>query len=223
MPLPAAVLASVPVDLDREAARDAVLRELADPRYAADDPNLAQRVSRWLFERIGDVLDRAVAATPGGAWGLLLAAMIAAAVATVLLIAGRRVLAERRAGQRGADLFTGSAAMTAQQHRDLAREAAAAEDWTTALVEGFRALVRTLDEQGRWMTRASRTADEAATEAATLFPEQSESWLQAARRFDAVLFGRQSAGPADHALVAALDRALLTDQNRPRAVAEPVR
>jgi hypothetical protein len=223
MPLSVTVLASVPVELDREAARDALLRELADPRYAADDPNLVQRASRWLFERIGDVLDRAVAATPGGAWGLLLAAMIAAAVALVLVIAGRRVLAERRAGRRGTGIFTGTTAMTAQQHRVLAQEAAAREDWSIALVEGFRALVRTLDEQGRWTPRASRTADEAAAEAAALHPAQAETWLQAARRFDAVLFGRQPAGPDDHALVMALDRALLAERVEARAVAEPVR
>jgi hypothetical protein len=202
-PLAQAVSAP-PVELDRDDARDAVLAELTDPRYAADDPNLVQRAGRWLFERLGDALDRAVSAVPGGGWGLLLVALVGAAVGAALIIAGRRVLAERRATTAGPGVFAGSARLSAQAHRALADAAAAREDWDTALIEGFRCVVRTLDEQGRWPERPSRTADEAAVELHGLIPALSTDARTTAQRFDEVSFGGRHADASDHRRVLAL-------------------
>ena len=46
-------VADVPVDLDRDEAREAAARELSNPAYVSDDPNPIERVVNWVLEKLG--------------------------------------------------------------------------------------------------------------------------------------------------------------------------
>ncbi|WP_167976291.1 hypothetical protein [Lentzea indica] len=49
-------VSDVPVDLDRDEAREAATRELSDPAYVSDDPNPLERAIDWVLNRLGELL-----------------------------------------------------------------------------------------------------------------------------------------------------------------------
>jgi hypothetical protein len=202
----AALLAAV--EIDRDAARDAAVRELADPRYAADDPSLLERVSRRVIEELSDLLGDAAAFVPGGAWGLVIAVMLLVVLAAVAATVGRRILREQRASG-SIPLFDGERVLTAQDHRSAAERAEAEARWADAVRERLRAIVRGLEERGLLAIRPGRTADEAAEECARLAPEQASDLRRLAQRFDAVSYGGAEADADDAAAARRLDEALL--------------
>ncbi|MDP9395308.1 MAG: hypothetical protein M3Q27_14120, partial [Actinomycetota bacterium] len=82
---PAGVAArAAPVDVEREQARRAALRELSGAEYQHDRESLPRRVLGWLADRVEDLLDAAAGASPGGYAGLaaILALVVVAVVAT---------------------------------------------------------------------------------------------------------------------------------------------
>ncbi len=92
----------------------------------------------------------------------------------------------------------------AQTHRAVAESAALHHDFSTALRERFRAVVRGMEQGGLLEVRRSRTAREtadlaAATAAAIELPE-------AARSFDEVVYGGRPAGEAEYRLLEQADR-----------------
>jgi hypothetical protein len=196
------------VDIDREAAREAAIRELSDPRYAADDPNLLERISRRIFRELSEILGDAAGFVPGGAWGLVLALVILAVLAAVALTVGRRVLREQRAASAGRPLFDAQRPLTAADHRTAAERAEAAQQWDLALQERLRAIVRGLEERGQLSARPGRTADEAAAEAAALAPDRGAALRSLATLFDAVSFGGAHATESDACDAQALDASL---------------
>jgi hypothetical protein len=196
------------VDIDRDAAREAAIRELSDPRYAADDPSLLQRVARRIFRELSEILGDAAAFVPGGAWGLVLALVILVVIATVALTVGRRVLREQRAASAGRPLFDAQRPLTAADHRTAAERAEAAQQWNVALQERLRAIVRGLEERGLLGTRPGRTADEAAAEASVLAPDSGAALGRLATLFDAVRFGGAHATESDVRDAQALDATL---------------
>ena len=203
-------VAGPPLAPDREAAREAARRELAKPMYAEDDPSLLERGVIWLLERLADLLDRAVAASPGGWAGLLglLLVVVLAALAIRL-----RVGPTGRAASSGARLFVGGV-RSAADHRSAAERAEARGEWAEAVRERLRAVVRGLEERGLLDPRPGRTADEAAADAALLLPDYEKDLRSAARSFDEVWYGGASATPAAAARVRALDGALRTARSR---------
>jgi hypothetical protein len=178
--------------IERDPAREAALRELSDPRYAADDPTLLQRVTQWVFDKLGEFLDRAVAVVPGGWWGLLIVALVLGAVAVAVIVAGRRVLQERRAGIGSAAVFDERGPLTAAAHRTLAEQAERDGQWDDAVRSWFRATVRGVEERGLLLPRPGRTADEAAREVGRLL-DLTPRLIDAARVFDDVSFGGRAA------------------------------
>jgi Domain of unknown function (DUF4129) len=196
------------VDIDRDAAREAAVRELSDPRYAADDPTLLQRISRRVFSELSEILSDAAGFVPGGAWGLVLALGILAVIAAIVVTVGRRVLREQRAASAGRPLFDTQRPLTAADHRLAAERAEAAQQWDVALQERLRAIVRGLEERGLLSARPGRTADEAAAEAAALSPGSGVALNGLATRFDAVRYGGGHATESDARDAQALDRAM---------------
>ncbi|PPF31150.1 DUF4129 domain-containing protein [Rathayibacter tritici] len=198
-------LAAVPLDPDANEARRLLLEELADPRYRAAEPTLFDRVVQairdWFTSLTlpGDGPPVPVAAVIGV---LVLVALVVAA----LLIAGRPRVARRSAvtGAVLADDDTRSAAAL----RSLAEAAAARGDWDEALVERFRALVRSLDERTVLRVSPGTTALGLSSRASAAFPSSTAALRRAADDFDRVRYLGQPCGSAEYERVAALDREL---------------
>jgi Domain of unknown function (DUF4129) len=184
--------ADVPVRIGRDEARELAERELADPVYD-DEPSLVERVITWVLDRINDLLSAAADVSPGR-W-LALLALIAVLVGTVVAVAR----AARTRAHRIADtdaVFT-TAPRSAAEHAGTADAAAGRGDWTAAVIERFRGVVRHLEEREIIDARAGRTAEEVASEAGSRLPGCADDLVRGARLFDRVRYGAAAAYPAD--------------------------
>lgn len=124
-----------------------------------------------------------------------------------------RLGAPRRAARSTLDVFGTVGPRTADQHRADAARHAAAGQWTEAVREQMRALVRGLEERTLLDTRPGRTADEAAAEAGRTLPEHAAALTAAARTFDDIAYGDRTADQASYQLLHDLDRTL--ERTRP--------
>ncbi|UNO41707.1 DUF4129 domain-containing protein [Streptomyces sp. MST-110588] len=191
----------VPVGTPRGPAREAAERELSDPRYHQDDPNLLQRVLEWIWRRIGDLFAAAAGTSPGGWVGLL----VIAAVAVLLAVALRlRLGALRRATTSAGTLFD-DRPHSAAEHRAAAERHAALGRWTEAVQERMRALVLALEERALLTPVPGRTADEAAAEAGRTLPAHAGRLRTAARTFDDVTYGGRPGTEQEYTFLATLD------------------
>jgi len=189
----------VPVEISREAAREAARAELADPAYRQAEPNPVERAVQWLFDRLGELLDRASAATPGGPFGILVLVLL---VVAVIVVVRWRIGPVRGSGAEAPLLFAGRV-HSAAEHRAAADEHAAAGRWAEAVRERLRTIVRDLEERGLLEPRAGRTADEAAAEGGAALPGCGPGLRAAARVFDEVWYGgRPASSGMDHQLQA---------------------
>lgn len=191
-----------PIVIGREAARHAAERELSKPIYHRDDPPLAERVARWLYDQLGHLLHGAAAASPGGAVGLVI--ILAVVVAAVVLLRLKLGPLARTARARAALLP--DAPRSAAEHRALADRLAAEGDLAGAVRERLRAVARELEQRAVLAPRAGRTAHEMAAEASAVLPALAGNLADGARRFDEVWYGGRAAQPADDEALRDLDR-----------------
>jgi uncharacterized protein DUF4129 len=135
---------------------------------------------------------------PGGSAGLLvLVGLVVGLVWFALWRSGPVRRARRRAGAAVALDPT----LSAQQHRLLAEEFAAAGRYAEAIRERMRAVVRELETRGVLEPRLGRTAEEVATEAGAEVPEIGPGLRAAATIFDEVWYGgRPGTAAADRTL-----------------------
>ncbi len=198
-----------PVTIPRDPAREAAERELSDPRYHENDPNLIERVLDRFWEWLGDLFSAASGATLGGALGL-----IAIIVFVLLLVAALwwRLGTPRRTPTTSAQLFD-DRPRSAAEHRAAAEAHAAAQHWSQAVQERMRAVVRSLEERALLDARPGRTADEAAAEASRALPAHADRLRSAAREFDDVTYGGRTADESAYQRLTDLDRDL--EQTRP--------
>jgi Domain of unknown function (DUF4129) len=185
-------------------AREAAQRELTDPVYAPDTPGPIERGIRWVLERLGDLLQTASDASPGGAGGLL---VIAAAVLALVVVVRLRMGRVARTTRGAPELF-GTATLTAADHRAAADAHARRGEWAEAVRERLRAVVRGLEERDLLDVRAGRTADEAAAEAGRVLPACADRLTAAARVFDDVWYGGRPADAAMDTQLRAVDEAV---------------
>ncbi|MFB6618076.1 DUF4129 domain-containing protein [Streptomyces sp. NPDC085524] len=193
-----------PVTTPHDPAREAAERELSKPLYHQNDPGLIDRALRKFFDWLGDLLDTAAGASPGGGFGLLAIAVL------VLLAVGAlwwRLGAPRRTATADNALFD-DGIRSAADHRTAAEAHAAAGRWTEAVQERMRAVVRSLEERTLLEPRPGRTADEAAAEASVSLPEHTAELRAAARVFDDVTYGGRTADADTYARLRALDTTL---------------
>jgi len=190
---------AVPIELDREDARQLAERELADPVYE-DEPTLTERVIRWVLDRIDDLLNGAAGVSPGG-W--LALALLAALVALIGGVVARTVRARARTVTDPGAVFA-ARTLTAAEHLAAADEAAARGDWETAVRERFRGIVRRLEERGVIDASAGRTAEELSREAGAWLPELAGDLMSAAFLFDRVQYGGSAATAGDDAALRTL-------------------
>ncbi len=195
--------ADVPVELGRDAAHRLAVEELAKPEYHVDDPSLFQRAVTWIIEKVADLIDRASQVVPGGPWGLAVIALVIMLVIAAVLWRGGPV---RRSGAGDAALFVGRP-RSAAEHRAAAERAAGAARWEEAVLERYRAIVRSLEERTVLEPRPGRTADEAAAAAGVALPLLAQNLKAAAETFDAVVYGGRAATSTDDRFLRELDHA----------------
>ncbi|GAA2157560.1 hypothetical protein GCM10009760_59840 [Kitasatospora kazusensis] len=194
-----------PVTVPRDAARDAARRELLNPAYHRHDPSVTQRVMSWLGDQLDRALNHLGSAAPSGTTGLLLFLVVAVVIGAALWW---RLGAPRRETRAAAALFASDGPRTAAGHRRTAADHAAAAEWSEAVREQMRALVRALEERTLLDARPGRTADEAAAEAGRALPAHAAALATAARTFDDIAFGERTADQAAYRSLVELDRAL---------------
>ena len=192
-------VSDVPVDLDRDEAREAAARELSDPAYVSDDPNPLERAVEWVLERLGELF-----AGAGGMSGITAVTIIVALVVIVVIVVRLRVGRTGRAVRSGGRVF-GSSIMSANEHRAAAERAAAAGDLAEAVRERFRAVVRELEQRGVLDARAGRTVDEVAFEAGKALPVLADDLRGAAVQFDDVWYGGRTATPQGYERLVSVD------------------
>lgn len=188
-------------DLTRESAREAAREELRRREYDDARPPLLVRAAGRVLREIGELLDRAAGAAPGGRLGLLALAVLLGLLVFVVL---SRVGPLARATER-APLFEGSRALTAAEHRALAESAAVEGRFADAVRERLRAVVRELEARGALDPRPGRTAGEVARDGGAALPDVADDLRRAARTFDEVWYGGRTADAASYASLVAVD------------------
>jgi len=192
----------VPVQPDRSTAREWLARELAGSEYREAQGSWLARAWAWIQDRLEGVRVPGL----GTNWTavLVVVVLLAAVIAVVLLVGGPL---RRSARQAGAEPVFDAAPEPAAAHVARADAAAAAGDFSLAVAERFRGLVRSLEERTLIQPRPGRTAVEIATEAGTALPDVADALHRAARTFEDVRYGGRTAGPsADDDLRSVLDQ-----------------
>ena len=201
----AALPAATPVDPDRDEARRWAVEELSKPQYAEAKPN-------WFDQLVHDFLEwlrslNSGDAGPGQDWTWPLVTLLAVAlVVTAIIVVRPRFNTARK--RTSAAVFDEESVLDAGTFRSRAAAAAARGDWSTAVVEQFRALVRSAEDRTVIDPQAGRTADEAAMQLGRAFSAGQIRLDAAAKLFDVVKYGRATADSGQYDTVRALDSEL---------------
>jgi hypothetical protein len=195
------LLASLPIEIDREEARQRAVEELSKRAYAEARPGLFERALLWLSERLEELIDGARTLSPAG--GLAVLVLLLLLVAVVVLVR-RRIGPLARAGAQDTALFLGRE-RTAAEHRRAADAHAKDGEWPEAVRERLRAIVRDLEERGLLDPRPGRTSLEAAAEGGLALPSCAPDLRAGAELFDDVWYGGRPADERSDAMLRALD------------------
>ncbi len=194
-------LTEVPVDIDRDTARLRAAEELSNSAYQAAKPGWLSEAFSWLLEKLFDFLNTVDSAVPGGILAVVLLVVVLVVLVVVIRLKSGPLAMAAKADRA---VFTGQRRVSGE-HRKAAEDAAARGDFDDAVREGFRAVVRSLEERGLLDEKSGRTADEAAAEAGRLLPDVAEALRSGARKFDDVHYGGIPATDADYRSLAELD------------------
>ena len=186
----------------REQAAEAAREELSRREYADAQPPLLLRVLGRIVREIGQLLDGVQFGPGSGLAAKLLLTALLVGLAAVLLV--RLGPLRRRAPGAGA-VFGGGRALTAEQHRALAEQAAAQGRWADAVRERLRAVVRELEARGVLDVRPGRTAGEVARDGGASVPALAGDLRHAAGVFDEVWYGGREAGAGAYEVLVQVD------------------
>lgn len=205
--------ADVPVDPDAETARRWAVTELSDPIYHRP-PSLLDLLLDWLRDQLDRISEAATGLDPLGA-GLIIGSLLLVVVVIALIVAGpvRRARAARRAS---VEVF-GADTRSAADLRASADQLAAEGRWGDAVLDRFRALLRSLEDRALLDERPGRTAHEASVESARLLPGCGDDLHAAGRLFDDVCYGHAVATADDDAWLRSVDQRVAA--TRPEASA----
>lgn len=184
-----------PVTPDRDEAQRWANEELSRSEYQEKRPSPVARFLDWLAEKLDWLAEKlGVPDTSEGMSSPWLSLAVGFLSLLVLVIALWKVRSPltRTVTRKDEPVFTGKA-LTAADHRAAADRAAEAEDWSTAVLERFRCLVRELEERSVLEPRPGRTADETTEAAAARLPELATRLRTASTTFDAVRYGNRPA------------------------------
>ena len=185
------MLFDIPVDPDADTAREWARDELSKPEYhPGTGSNWLDRFLNWMIDLISR-LGSGAGDTFGG-WGVI--GIVAICVAVVAIVVWLVVGPLRRSrARRSGEEELGDLALSAADLLALAKAAAAQQDWETAVIEAYRALIRSLDEREVIDAKPGMTAFEAALLAADAIPAIASDITLDADVFDAVRYGHLEA------------------------------
>jgi hypothetical protein len=186
-------------------ARRLLQQELAKSEYASSRPGLLDRAAEAFWNWVTSLQFGSVQGVPALALIVLLV-LVAAVVVVVLLVYGLPRLNRRSAGPSA--LFGDDDARGSADLRAAARRAAESGDHSTAIIELFRAVARSLDERALLTTSPGTTAHAFAVTAGDVFPGLAPRILSASRSFDEVRYLERPGTPADYDALVELDREL---------------
>lgn len=209
----AGVVTEVPVDPDAETARRWAEQELADPIYHQGE-SLLQVVLRWIQERFAEA-QNALSTMNGRSAAIVLGSVVIIGVVVTLLVVGP-VRRSRRSQRSSVEVFVDDNRTVAELRRS-ADTLAAAGRWSEAVLDRFRAILRSLEKRAVVDERPGRTAHEAAVQAAAVLPPCAADLHRASRMFDDVCYGDVEAGRDDDAWLRQVDDAV--QNTRPVAAA----
>jgi hypothetical protein len=192
--------AEPPVLPSAEEARRWAAEELAKAEYREAQPTWIDTLWRsfldWLLSLDGPSGE--TGPVPGPVIGIVIAVVIAVAV----ILARPRLNPKARQNK---EVFEPDSLVTAADYRQRAEVSAAAGKWGDAVVDRFRALVRSAEDRTVLDPQPGRTADEVVLALSIPFPEAAARLDQAGRIFDAVRYGSWTAGSHDYQAIAGLD------------------
>jgi hypothetical protein len=175
----------VPVNPDRPQATQWLLEELAKPIYRAAQPTPFDRLAKAIQDWFANLKLDNVSGSPTLGIAIVVAVIVAAIVVAILVFGVPRL--NRRSGRAGGVLGE-SDDRTADQLRASANAAAAAGDYSRAVVEMFRAIARGLLERTIVQSTPGTTAHTFSTIAGRTLPDLAGRLDSAARSFDAVRY-----------------------------------
>lgn len=208
-----------PVEPGREEAQDWLRTELQRAEYAEQESllqRLVDAVREW-FQSL-EVPD---AGLPGTQLALVIVGVVLVVLVFAWLVAGP-VRRERRA-KGSAPVVEKDDARDAAQMRAAADSAARSGDWAEAVVERYRAVVRSCEERAVIDRRPGRTAQEAANDIGVRLPGLAARLHLAAGLFDQVEYGGLSASASDDTAMRGLDDAVTAarvERKEPAATGE---
>ncbi|GAB2966889.1 DUF4129 domain-containing protein [Actinotalea caeni] len=207
-----------PLTPSADEARAWIEAELAKAIYNRQ-PSLWDRLREWLGELwarlFGSSADLGPVLMP-----VVVLLVVALAVGVALLLGGP-VRRRRLRGRDSVEVLDDDV-RTAAAIRAAADAAAARGDFRTAVLDRFRAIVRSLDERAVLEDRRGRTAHEAALAAGARLQPCAAELLRASELFDAVCYGDVTASAEDDAWLREVDAAVArTRPSRTGDLTEP--
>lgn len=193
--------ADIPVVPDGDTAREWARQELADPIYHRRE-SLFDQARTWLMDLLREMLDSAGRIDVRAA-SIVLGSVVV--VAVLLILAFNGPVRRARRLRESTRVFEDDA-RTAAEMRASADAFAAAGRWNEAVLDRFRAILRSLEERAVLEERPGWTADEATAQAAVVLPPCATDLRGASGLFDDVCYGDRAARPEDDAWLSALDR-----------------
>lgn len=190
----------IPVTPDAPTAQQWLREELRDPIYHQGE-SLVQRIMNWIAEFFSQLFE-----VGGGSNPVLLAVIV---LVVLGLIAGIALWVAGPVRRR--KKMTRSAQVLADDTRSAAELRAAADalaksgEWRLAVLDLFRALVRSLADRVIIDDRPGWTADEAARAAAGRLPDLADELLGSGRLFDAAFYGEREVDAAGFRWLHSLD------------------
>lgn len=206
---------TVPVVPDAPTARRWATDELANPVYH-HGKSLLDRFLGWL----GSLFDGATVpfGLPNLAVAAIVVVVVVAVAAVAFWIAGPVRLTRRTAASA---IVFGDDTRSATELRAAADASAARSDWSAAVLDRFRAIVRALEERALLEQWPGRTAHEAAESAAVRLPSRTADLRRAGGVFDQVCYGKAPADAATDAWLRELDAAVAATRPTPSLVGAP--
>lgn len=198
---------AIPIEPDAETARRWLEEELSKPQYQERPAGWFQRLQAW----INDVIERLFSLGEGAggfgvSGGLVVGLLIAgAAIAILVLILGP--LRSSRTRRKSASVFDDDD-REAVDIRAAAVAAADRQDWTQAVVERFRALVRSVEERGLISVVPGMTAAEFAQAVGLRLEAHYEDLYRCSDIFDGVRYGHNTATRELYEFVSRVDDAV---------------